>query len=122
MRVALTTLVVAMFLAFSGASGTFAKETSHRFSGEISKVDVTGKMLIVKEKDSSKKEMTFWLDPEAKVLVGEKKETLAALKTGDRVTVTYRDSGGQHRAASIQVKHPKTAAVSTSTGKNPSHR
>lgn len=100
-------LVGAAFL-LAGAPLALAKSAAHQFWGEVSHLDSTAKTLAVKP-NSGKQEMTFTLAPDAKIMQGSKAKSLAELKVGERVKVSYADEGSTHRAQRIEVFAAQTA-------------
>ena len=82
----------------------------HQVIGEVSRVDASAKTLVIKEHGAkSGKEMTFTLASDAKVLEGYKSKSLADLKVGEQVRVSYADEGSKHEADRINLLPGKTA-------------
>ncbi len=100
MRFKLSTLMLAATLA-SGAA--LAATPSLKFAGEIAKLDVTGKTLVVKTDHSPAKEMRFSLASDAKIMDGTQTKALADLKKGDHVTVAYTTAGTHNHAHRIDL-------------------
>lgn len=70
---------------------------SHTLSGKIVSVDAVANTVVVKTK---KGEMTLNVDPAAKIRVG-KETKLADLKSGSRITVSYKMEGENKVATRI---------------------
>ncbi len=111
MRSMVVAFTLGAFLALAGVSPVLAA-TSRDFSGEIRKVDTAAKTLVVKGLGpASTKEMTFQVGDGTKTMMGVKTLTLASLKSGEQVKVTYVDEGALHKAQRIEVEQAKTGAA-----------
>ena len=110
MRISAAILAAAALL-FVGAPAAFATAATHQIWGQISHVNTAGKTLAVKEDGTTHKEMTFALANDAKIMSGAKVTSLAELKVGERVKVSYADVGSRHEAQRIDVMHANTAAT-----------
>jgi multidrug resistance efflux pump len=109
MRATVATLVLGL-CCLIGASASQAAGTS-LLTGKITKVDTSAKTVVVKEQFKPQKEMTFSLASNAKILAGSKEKSLADLKVGERVKVSYTTEGMQHRAEKIEMLGMKTASA-----------
>jgi len=107
-KVALVTL--GALLCFGGASAALAKESTHKFVGKVEHVDTAAKTLAAKSPGASGKRMTFSLTSGARVMSGTRVETLAALKPGDRVSVTYSTRGMMNEAERVELLPSSSAA------------
>jgi hypothetical protein len=105
MRFKLSTLVLAGTLGVSGAA--LAAAPSLHFAGEIAKLDVTGKTLVVKTEHSPMKQLRFTLASDAKIMEGSQTKALADLKKGDHVTVAYTTAGTRNEAHRIDLAGAK---------------
>ena len=77
------------------------------YTGKIQAVDVTASTIIIQHKKDTK---TFAVAPDCKFTGAGKKVTLADLKVGDHVKVTYTQEGDKsvaHHIGHVDVK-PKT--------------
>lgn len=108
MRTSVAVFTAAAIL-LAGAPVALAKATTHQFSGQISRVDTVAKTLVVKNEGKSRTEMTFAVASDAKIMVGTMSKSLADLKVGEHVKVSYADVGSRHEAHRINVTHAKTA-------------
>ena len=89
-------LAVVVLLGLTNA--VMAKEAK----GTIEKVTADKKELIIKDADG--KQLTFVMDDDAKIELGDKAAKLADLKKGEEVTVTYEEKGGKLIASRVQSK------------------
>lgn len=106
----------------SGAAGTShtAAATTHKKAGELVKVDAAAKRLVLKEtgKGGKTKEITFSLAEGSKVMKGDHAVSLADLKPGESVTVTFTKEGRARIAQRIDVATmaaPAGGAASSTT-------
>jgi Cu/Ag efflux protein CusF len=121
----ITTLsVVAVALAFASvvraeetatptpAPAAPAKANTHEATGKITAVDAKAGTLSIKRKNA---EVTFTIAKDCKVSLPDKADaTVADLKVGDKVTVTYTEEAGAKVAQKIGIpkKHePKTTGA-----------
>lgn len=109
MRSRFAAILVSGAFLLAGAPVAVAKTMQHQFSGEVSRTDSTAKTFVVKDHATSAKEMTFSLAPDAKIMQGAKARSLAELKVGERVKVSYTDEGSKHQAKRVEVLPAKTA-------------
>ena len=90
-----------VYAAAKSTKGAAHHAAKHEvLKGEIAAVDAIGNKLIVK--DDKAVETTFNVDATAKITSGGKAAKLADLKIGDKVTVTYKNSGADKIAISIK--------------------
>lgn len=110
MRSAFATFAAAALLVAGTSGAALAAGTSHEFSGNVSHVNATAKTLIVRQTRYPRKEMSFELAPNAKILWGKHAKTLTDLRVGQHVMVSYSDKGRNHEAHRIELR-TKTAAA-----------
>jgi Cu/Ag efflux protein CusF len=115
----LATLFAASALVFF-VGGAASAKTSPKLSGTVTHVDLSAKTFAVKQ---SRIETSFKLSPMATIMSGYKTESLAALKVGDKVSVTYTREGSNRVANRIEIASAsKTAPMKSSTSsKAPGH-
>ena len=70
-------------------------------SGVITAIDAKANTVTVK---NTKREVTVSLDDKTLIKAGKEKKTLAELKTGDKVHVSYREADGKSVAKRIALK------------------
>jgi hypothetical protein len=75
------------------------------FSGQLTKIDVTAKMITVK--GSEDKEMVFSYSDETQILGADDGIQGLTGKTGADVKVSYRDDQGTTRATKIEIQPKK---------------
>ena len=103
MRKTMAVLAGAAFL-IGGAPMTLAKTDQHEFSGSVIRFNSTAKTLAVQESGAKTgKTMSFTLAPDAKIVQGTQAKSLAELKVGERVKVTYSDKGSAHSAQRVEL-------------------
>jgi len=110
-RMIATLSVIAVVLAFAGvvraAGDTNAAQTKpvnkaivHDATGTITAVDAKAGTLSIKGRKNAG--VTFTIAKDCKVSIADKKDpTVADLKVGDKVTVTYTEEGGVNVAQKI---------------------
>jgi hypothetical protein len=76
------------------------------YQGQLSKVDLTAKTIVVKGEDN--KDMTFTFNDQTQITGVDNSPQGLTGKTGSSLRVTYRDERGNHLASKIEV----TGAVS----------
>ena len=69
-------------------------------SGEVVSVDSATRTVTITSKMGS---MTFTVDDKTKIVIGKKGKTLEDLKPGDKLKVTYNETGGKNVAQRITV-------------------
>src|SRR6202035_2747538 len=82
------------------AGSAVAKTKYHRMMGTIDAVDAAGQSLVVKKGDASS---TFKTDSSTKFKVGGKTALMSDLKAGDKVRVSYTETGTDKTAARVDV-------------------
>ena len=91
-----------------------AKKEAQTKTGVVKKVDVAGKSVVV----MVKRELTFTVTDDTKILQGDAAKTLADVKEGDTVTVDYTHGGGDSRVASkIAIAVPPAPAAAPAPAK-----
>ena len=78
-------------------------------NGQIASVDASARTLVVKETAAPRKEVRLTLTADAQVIQAGKAATIADLKAGERVQVTYTDKGAAHEASRVEVMPAKAA-------------
>ncbi|HXO22025.1 MAG TPA: DUF5666 domain-containing protein [Thermoanaerobaculia bacterium] len=105
-------LSLTLILVLAAATSALAKDSGAKYKrmhGDIESVDATAQTFTVKhDKESS----TFKTDSSTKFLSLGKTITLADLKVGDDVRVSFTENGSDKTAARVDVKpehehHPK---------------
>jgi hypothetical protein len=89
-------LAIVVLLGLTNA--VMAKEAK----GTIEKVSADKKELVIKDADG--KELTFTMDDDAKIQLGDKDVKLGDLKPGEEVTVTFEEKGGKLIASKVLCK------------------
>jgi len=109
-------LILALVIAFAFTGMVFAQASAptkaqankatpqkkvalKTFKGAVVSVDAIANSMVVKGK---KAEMTFQVDPAAKIVIAKKECKLADIKTGIKVTVTYKVEGDKNIATAIK--------------------
>jgi hypothetical protein len=84
------------------------KSGEHKRVGEIVWVDVAGRTFAMKEtlKSGERKEISFVLAPDVKILIRGKAADLKEMKAGDSVTVRYVEQEGRKVAFLCDVAKP----------------
>lgn len=95
--VSLSALALVLLSAVALAAPTDPDSKTTTLTGTVSRVDMTAKMLVVKDNDA-KETTIYWKDDTS--VVGE-------LQEGQRVTVQTKESDGKTWATSIQVQTKK---------------
>jgi Cu/Ag efflux protein CusF len=97
MRKVVAVMVAALFLlSLFGLAFAAAKHVT----GEVSAIDTAAKTLTVKEK---KGEMVLSYSDTTPVTEGKEKKSIADLKVGEKVEVTYVEKEGKNVAESIAI-------------------
>jgi Cu/Ag efflux protein CusF len=104
-------IVLSVMFVFALTTVTFAAEkkmkkgSQKKISGEVTAVDAKANTVTVKGK---KKEVTVSLGDTTVIKAGKEKKTLADLKAGDKVHVSYTEADGKSVATRIALKGEKS--------------
>ena len=92
-------LVVLLVLAGLGAA------QRHHFAGRIEEVDVVARHLVVREDlaGGKSRRMPFVVTEDTRIVLGSREGTLADLRVGDEVAVTYELGKERHHVVEIHV-------------------
>lgn len=86
---------------------TAGKPIVHQITGEVKAVDMKAMTITVTKMLKGKAEETMvTVGDKTKVIMGNEKKTLAAVKAGDKVTVKYIESKGKNMAKSVAIHAP----------------
>jgi len=85
-------------------------------TGEVTAVDATANTITVKGK---KAETTITCDDKTKIMMGKKKNTLADVKVGDKVSVRYSEVEGKNVAKSVMMHAAKPTAKKKAAEETP---
>jgi len=110
MRSKAPVLALAAFLV----TGTAALAAPPTFTvrGEITKLDPSARLLVVKETRLPREQRRFEISRDAQVVSGTETESLADLRTGESVLVKYTQLGQKHEARRIEILPEKAPAKS----------
>jgi outer membrane lipoprotein-sorting protein len=97
-------LILVFVTAISASAKTHTKDKYHRMHGDVESVDSAAGTFTVKHGNDSS---TFKTDSSTKIRGGGKVITLADLKPGDDVRVSFTESGADKTAARVDVAHGK---------------
>lgn len=75
--------------------------------GKVKAIRANAVILQVVQKDKSTKELTFLLDPEARVRAGKKAMLVKEIKEGDAATVAYVEADGKLVAQAVILRPAK---------------
>lgn len=111
MRLTTPALALAGALALAAAAQASPPAAKH-FRGEIKRLDSSARTLVVREAKAPKQELQFVLAADAEIHAGAKTETIADLKTGERVSLSYTQNGGMREVHRVDVTPPAAAKKS----------
>ena len=101
-------LALGVALTVIGGEGGDKKAPQTK-TGVVKKVDQAAKTIVV----MVKRELTFTVTGDTKILQGDATKTLADIKEGDSVTVEYTRDGDNRVALKVSVAVPTPAKVET---------
>ena len=93
-------VMLALLISVLTASGQTAPVPTKNFTGQILKVDVTTKIMTVKDPDGL--DMTFSYNDDTRIISTDKSARGLAGKEGSRVLITYYPEKGVNRATQIE--------------------
>jgi Cu/Ag efflux protein CusF len=109
-----TATILSLMLVFVMTSISFAAEkkaAAKHTVGNVAAVDETAKTITVKGK---KHEVMVSVNDKTKIMAGKDAKTLADVKTGETVSVKYKEENGKNIAESVDIhsgKKQETAPV-----------
>jgi Cu/Ag efflux protein CusF len=107
------TILLSLVLMFTFTTVAFAASVT----GEVIEFDAKANTMTVK--GPKKGEVALTLNEKTKIVEGKEKKSLADIKTGNKVSVTYTEAEGKNTASRIEIKAvsaEKKASPSKSTG------
>jgi hypothetical protein len=99
---------------------------SHLIPGELTRVDLARRSVVVKADGPEAREVEAWTGAETRVTARGRVIRLEDLRPGDRVLVTCTDAAGRHQAGAIKVvarialPTPSPGAAPSPAGASPS--
>jgi hypothetical protein len=81
------------------------KARSHLFMGEVARVDLRGRVLVVKTGDAPTTEVEVAVDDRTRITSGGRVSAFDEIRAGDRVSVSCTDDlAGGHRARLVVIR------------------